>query len=277
MADNSKTWREARITLPEKKAVRYRPNDTQPNIYQVVNNGTGTIYASAGSSLVNDASFDCIIPGYGSKKVGKPLPFELYLYSTEETTVFIGSMEGVFDASYMSDTQEIAAVGASGMMGTVDIRNLLNKLPAGDNLIGKVNIANIGDMPAVMGEVEVTSMPEVTINSMPAVTGEVEVTSMPEVTINSMPAVTGEVETLLTALLTGSKVKNAFEIIPDDATDLSHETIAVYIGFDGDLKVDLISGETITMYNLASGAWHPIQAKRVYATGTAATYILGAY
>lgn len=77
--------------------------------------------------------------------------------------------------------------------------------------------------------------------------------------------------------LTGSKVKNAFEIIPDDETDLPHETIAVYIGFDGDLKVDLISGETITMYNLASGAWHPIQAKRVYATGTTATYILGAY
>jgi hypothetical protein len=77
--------------------------------------------------------------------------------------------------------------------------------------------------------------------------------------------------------LTGSKVKNDFEIIPSDTTDLAHETIAVYIGFDGDLKVDLISGETITMYNLASGAWHPIQAKRVYATGTTATYILGAY
>jgi len=77
--------------------------------------------------------------------------------------------------------------------------------------------------------------------------------------------------------LTDSKVKNAFEIIPDDETDLPHETIAIYVGFDGDLKVDLISGETITMYNLASGAWHPIQAKRVYATGTTATYILGAY
>ena len=77
--------------------------------------------------------------------------------------------------------------------------------------------------------------------------------------------------------LTDGKVKNAFEIIPDDATDLSHETIAIYVGFDGDLKVDLISGETITMYNLAAGAWHPIQAKRVYATGTTATYILGAY
>lgn len=77
--------------------------------------------------------------------------------------------------------------------------------------------------------------------------------------------------------LTDGKVKNAFEIIPDDETDLPHETIAVYIGLDGDLKVDLISGETITMYNLAAGAWHPIQAKRVYATGTTATYILGAY
>lgn len=77
--------------------------------------------------------------------------------------------------------------------------------------------------------------------------------------------------------LTNGKIKNAFEIIPDDATDLPHETIAVYIGFDGDLKVDLISGETITMYNLAAGAWHPIAAKKVYATGTTATYILGAY
>jgi hypothetical protein len=77
--------------------------------------------------------------------------------------------------------------------------------------------------------------------------------------------------------LTGSKVGNAFEIIPDDAIDLTHETIAIYVGFDGDLKVDLISGETITMYNLAAGAWHPIRATRVYATGTTATYILGAY
>lgn len=77
--------------------------------------------------------------------------------------------------------------------------------------------------------------------------------------------------------LTDGKVKNAFEIVPSDTTDLAHETIAIYVGFDGDLKVDLISGETITMYNLASGAWHPIQAKRVYATGTTATYILGAY
>jgi hypothetical protein len=46
---------------------------------------------------------------------------------------------------------------------------------------------------------------------------------------------------------------------------------------EGDLKVDLVGGDTVTMYNLAAGAWHPIQAKRVYATGTAATYILGAY
>jgi hypothetical protein len=86
---------------------------------------------------------------------------------------------------------------------------------------------------------------------------------------------TGE-ETVNTELK-GSLVQNAFEIIPSDAADLTHETIAIYVGFDGDLKIDLVNGETITMYNLAAGAWHPIQAKRVYATGTTATYILGAY
>lgn len=72
-------------------------------------------------------------------------------------------------------------------------------------------------------------------------------------------------------------VQNAFEIIPSDAADLTHETIAIYVGFDGDLKVDLVNGETITMCNLAAGVWHPIAAKKVYATGTTATYILGAY
>jgi len=86
---------------------------------------------------------------------------------------------------------------------------------------------------------------------------------------------TGE-ETVNTELK-GSLVQNAFEIIPSDAADLTHETIAIYVGFDGDLKIDLVNGETITMYNLAAGAWHPIAAKKVYATGTTATYILGAY
>jgi hypothetical protein len=101
--------------------------------------------------------------------------------------------------------------------------------------------------------------------------------------LERLQAVEGKIDgitdgtTPATTQLMGSKVKNAFEIIPDDATDLPHETIAVYIGFDGDLKVDLVGGDTVTMYNLAAGAWHPIQAKRVYATGTTATYILGAY
>ena len=264
MADSGKTWRECRMSLVANEVKMYRPNDTSPNIYQVANNGAGIIYLSAGSSLVSDTSFDCIVPAFGSKKLAKPLPFNLYMVATTNTDIFIGSMEGDFDVSYLTDTQEIAAVGASGLMGAVDVRNILNELPAGDNLIGKVNIGNIADLPAMPESVKVTEMP---------VSTNVKVTEMP-VTSNVKAS---ELETLLTALLTGSKVKNAFEIIPDDATDLSHETIAVYIGFDGDLKVDLVSGETITMYNLASGAWHPIQATRVYATGTTATYILGAY
>jgi hypothetical protein len=80
-----------------------------------------------------------------------------------------------------------------------------------------------------------------------------------------------------TTQLKGSLVEEAFEITPSDTADLTHETIAIYVGFDGDLKIDLVNGETITMYNLAAGAWHPIAAKKVYATGTTATYILGAY
>jgi hypothetical protein len=117
--------------------------------------------------------------------------------------------------------------------------------------------------------------------SDPAATGAV--IALLKGVLSRLQAVEGKIDGITTedgnvkSQLTGSKVGNAFEIIPDDAIDLTHETIAIYVGFDGDLKVDLVGGDTVTMYNLAAGAWHPIQAKRVYATGTAATYILGAY
>lgn len=86
---------------------------------------------------------------------------------------------------------------------------------------------------------------------------------------------TGE-ETVNTELK-GSLVQNAFEIIPSDAADLTHETIAIYVGFEGDVKVDLVGAGTVTLVDLAPGQWHPIAVKKVYDTGTTATNILGAY
>lgn len=77
--------------------------------------------------------------------------------------------------------------------------------------------------------------------------------------------------------LKGSSVEKAFPVTTNDGADLANATIAVYVGVSGDLKVDTVNGDTITMKDLASGIWHPLRVKRIYATGTTATDILGAY
>jgi hypothetical protein len=72
-------------------------------------------------------------------------------------------------------------------------------------------------------------------------------------------------------------IENAVAITPNDAADLANSTIAIYVGTEGDLKVILTGGTTVTIPALAAGVWHPIRAVRIFATGTTATDILGAY
>lgn len=70
----------------------------------------------------------------------------------------------------------------------------------------------------------------------------------------------------------------AVAITPDNSNDLVTVTRGIYVGVSGDLKVDMAGGSSgITFTNLAAGVIHPIRARRIYATGTDATDILGLY
>jgi hypothetical protein len=71
--------------------------------------------------------------------------------------------------------------------------------------------------------------------------------------------------------------ENAFAVTPNNDADLAEDTRGLYVGVSGDVKVDLVGGTTVTFVNLAAGVIHPIRARRVYATGTSATSIIGAY
>lgn len=71
--------------------------------------------------------------------------------------------------------------------------------------------------------------------------------------------------------------RNAASITPDNDTDLSNTTRGVYVGTSGDLKVDMANGDTVTFVDLAAGVVHPLQVKRIYATGTDADNIVGVY
>ena len=68
-----------------------------------------------------------------------------------------------------------------------------------------------------------------------------------------------------------------FEITPSDSANLERNTRGLYVGVIGDVTVDMASGNTITFVALAAGIVHPLQVKRVYASGTDATDIIGVY
>ncbi|MHA2047208.1 MAG: spike base protein, RCAP_Rcc01079 family [Candidatus Thorarchaeota archaeon] len=69
----------------------------------------------------------------------------------------------------------------------------------------------------------------------------------------------------------------AASITPDDNADLSEVTRGIWVGVQGDLKVDMADGDTVTFVAMAAGIVHPIQVRKVYSTGTSATSIVGIY
>jgi len=71
-----------------------------------------------------------------------------------------------------------------------------------------------------------------------------------------------------------SPVTGAFVITPDDATDLAEVTLSLYVGTAGAAKLTMFDGSVVTYANLAAGR-HPLRVRRVWATGTAATGLVG--
>ncbi len=73
-----------------------------------------------------------------------------------------------------------------------------------------------------------------------------------------------------------SPAANGFSITPNDSTDLSSVTRALYVGTAGSLAVILKSGQTVTFQNVPAGSLLPIRALRVL-NGTTAGALLGLY
>ena len=68
----------------------------------------------------------------------------------------------------------------------------------------------------------------------------------------------------------------AVAITPSDTVDLTKPCRALYIGSAGDLKVIMQDDTTVTFASVAVGIW-PFAVKRIYATLTTASSIIGLY
>lgn len=78
------------------------------------------------------------------------------------------------------------------------------------------------------------------------------------------------------ALLT-SPWEHAFNIVPDDSVPLSTVPRAIYVGTGGDLRVQFLGGEIVTLVGLPGGSMAPIRVEKVFATGTTAGDLVGGW
>ena len=68
---------------------------------------------------------------------------------------------------------------------------------------------------------------------------------------------------------------DGFQITPTDGSDLSQTTRAIYVGGPGNLSLVLHSGASITLTGVPAGSLLPLRIKKVAATGTTATALVG--
>ena len=74
-----------------------------------------------------------------------------------------------------------------------------------------------------------------------------------------------------------SPAEGVLEVTPDDGTDLTVVSRALFIGVAGDIAVQAKDGSTATFSNLIAGFILPIRATRVLATGTTASGIVALF
>ena len=70
-----------------------------------------------------------------------------------------------------------------------------------------------------------------------------------------------------------SPAYNGAALTPDDGIDLTNVPRALWVGGAGDVSVILASGDAVTFNNVSG--WMPLRVRRLNATGTTATDIVG--
>lgn len=73
---------------------------------------------------------------------------------------------------------------------------------------------------------------------------------------------------------TPNPARQAEEVTPSDSADLAKATRAIYVGVTGNVKLTTIEGDTVTFVGCVAGSILPIQAARIWATGTTATNLV---
>lgn len=71
------------------------------------------------------------------------------------------------------------------------------------------------------------------------------------------------------------RARDGVAITPDDGTDLTNDVGGLYIGVTGNVRVVTAQGTTLTFVGLQAGSVLALDIRRVHATATTATNLIG--
>lgn len=70
---------------------------------------------------------------------------------------------------------------------------------------------------------------------------------------------------------------HAASVTPSDSNELTNASRALYVGGDGDLRVKMAGGETVTFSGVVAGTLLPFRVRQVFSTSTTATNIVAVW
>lgn len=170
---NNGTWREQRVKLKPVTSETIYFNDTNPNHILLSNPVASPLYVGVNGN-VNPSSYDMVIPPYGTRLYARMNGTNrVYVFSDsiESVDVQITSWEGEFDPASIAQSTEMVGAGADGLLGIVEVNNILSPLPTGTNVLGGVFISQfaaplptgdnkIGRVVVESGTTKVTELPQ---------------------------------------------------------------------------------------------------------------------
>lgn len=178
---NNGTWREQSVTLQPSQPETIYFNDSIPNHIQISNSSPNPLYVGVNGS-VNASTYDLVIPAYATRLYARMIgSSRVYLYTdaTEPVSIQVTSWEAEFNPASVAQSMELTGSGPDGLLGIVEINNILSALPAGENVIGGVIISDYAKpLPTgnnLIGRTELAAgtqvIGKVDVNSLPTAPG----------------------------------------------------------------------------------------------------------
>lgn len=235
---NNPTYREKRVVLKAGVPYPLYFNDTSPNIFNIVSSSNTPVYISESKS-VSATDYDIIVPVYGTRIYAKPNAVNpVWFYAAADAQLFVASMEMEFDPSMVAQTQEITGSSATGLLGTMNIKEILNVFTA--------------DKPGYVQDAAMAGKTDTLITSLAAILAKLSDDPATDTTLSALLLLAAETASEVTAQaildkLNAGIVTTLFGSNPNQMVQQLN-AVVVNAGTQREVIIDLRQAKTLQIF-----------------------------